>query len=129
MYLHEEYIKRNNLNVKIVVHARRSLVLLRNADDWWVFSSFWRDPEGHPGSYKFVLSEVVRNGINSNWELLKPVYESNELNKITSDIYEERLFDTIAFVKNKGFKAIELEQQELASWQILLKMCENYLNV
>jgi hypothetical protein len=126
MYLNEEYIKRNDLKIPLIVWSRRSSVFLRSQTTpykWYILASRWHDPDNHPGFYDIALNSVLHDGYEDG-VLLQNI---DKFEKCHSDQYEKQMLHMVNFCKLSGLKAIEGKDHTMAAWQIFLMMYDSWM--
>jgi hypothetical protein len=126
MYLHEEYIKRHNLKIPVVLYRRKSSVFLKSKEaphKWGVLAFCWHEPDRHPGFWDVGFNDVVHNGYAER-RLLK---SRHKVDFCYSDDYEEVVWIMVNYAKEYGFAAVESGEQVLAAWQIFLMMYDSWL--
>lgn len=126
MYLHEEYIKRHNLKVPVVIYANRSSAFLKSKNwpaTWRILAFYWREPDRHPGFYEIICREVIHDG-----------HEKGSLTECAIrtincywDGYEEAVQNMVRINQHDDFEAIKCEEHLLACWQIFLMMHDSWL--
>jgi hypothetical protein len=126
MHLHEEYIRRHNLHVPVILYRQRSTVFLRSKNTpyfWRILSFHWHDPDRHPGFWDVTYNEIIRNGPEIN----RFVHSIDKVDSCFSDQYEETVLEFVNRVRSSHFVAIPNEERVLAAWQILLTMYDYWL--
>ena len=127
MRLHEEYLKRHNLDVPLVCYDHRSTVFLYGIDApmWRIMSLAWRHPETwHPGFFEMSYCAPMHNGRASDGHFSSGLVQNLcRPRKWYWDTYEESLLKFVSEVQ-KEFRAIPHQDCKLASWQMFLYMCD-----
>jgi hypothetical protein len=126
MFLHEEYFRRQQINIRLCCRARRAIVLLASDKDrsnWSILNSRWKPPTEHPGFFELTLSGFASNGYQKS-ELMTHIYEFKECH---ADLYERELFFLRKLIRDAGFRAVECCEQRLVIWDIFLSLCESWL--
>lgn len=126
MYLHEEYIRRNGLNIPVVLYNHRSRAFLRSKDTpskWRILAFYWHEPDRHPGYFEISFVEPVHNG-HAGGKLIKDYMKPT---MCYWDEYEYNVLKFVKYIQENGFEAIKPSEQILAAWQIFLIMYDSWL--
>lgn len=128
MYLHEEYIKRHNLEVPLVRYSEYVNLFLRTKDfKWQVLSGEWREDDRHPGKYFFRWLRPKHNSYTER-EWFEDIAD---FDPIYWDQYEDFIYKWIRssrFTRQSGFYAVEDEPEvSLTAWEIFLYTHDGWL--
>jgi hypothetical protein len=126
MHLHEEYIRRNKLDVPVILYSHKSRVFFKNKSapyKWGILTIFWHEPDRHPGFFEMKCASAQHDGYKDN----KLVIDEIRSQWWHWDEYEKMLMKLIHWAKEKSLVALELREQILAAWQIFLIMYDSWL--
>lgn len=126
MQLHEEYLKRNSLDVPLVLYNHKSRVFLRAPTETpmlGIVSVTWRAPDKHPGFFEMNFSSVIHDGYAEG----RLIAEDISPQIWYWDEYECKLLWTIDQLKKRSIKAFETSEQSLGIWQMFLLMYDSWL--
>lgn len=123
MRLHEEYIRRHQLEIPIIRYDSRSNVFLKTKNNpcrWGILSIIWRPQSGKPGFYEFVRIEPIHNGIGAFRATDKEVC-------VYWDEYDAEVERIVSQCRNDGFYAIPSRERGLMAWEMFLFMFDGWL--
>lgn len=122
MRLHEEYIKRHNLDIPIVRHDKVSTVFLKSKESpvcWRIINVRWNSCYWHPGKFHITFQKPIHDFGNK----LKNVSATK---KCYWDEYESHLLKWSKKLR-KDFSAIPEEDCDLSLWYMFLMMYDSKL--
>lgn len=136
MYLHEEYVKRNNLdNATLIKHYSNInepfTALFRkrsNQREWLILKAQWKLNNHHPGFYVVKQHHPVYGSYNSS---LRPNSYFNRIcedKNVDFDAWESFWYEFIVY--NKEYELI-YDKNEIfnAAWEITLFVSDEFLSI
>ncbi len=134
MHLHEEYIRRHNLNVPVVCYDKRSSVFLRSKNpvySWCIFNVAWHDLDQsrHPGIYEFKLSQPIHNSFGDSCfrSMLQSDGKTPYTCRVFWDEYYDKVMELVALFKSKQMVVVSAAERTLAAWQMFLTIYDGWL--
>lgn len=123
MFLHEEYIKRHNINIPVVLRVHRSCVFLKSKTSSMgrILTLSWRNSTRHPGYFEMNYFNVLHNGCEDD-TLIHPIrFEDWKWPE-----YEFEILKMVEEIK-QDYIAVNSQEVFLAAWFAFLIMCDSWL--
>lgn len=123
MRLHEEYIRRCELDIPIIRYDRRSNLFLKTTSvpfRWAIFNIVWRPQHNSPNVFEFTRMEPVHNGLGA--------FHCQDTDRLVYwERYENEVCRIINDYKETGFQPVSNRYRSLMAWEMFLFMFDGWL--
>lgn len=121
MRLHEEYLKRHDLGVRVVCYDTRSSILLKSREtpiQWKILNCVWLNGGVHPGCFEVSNFYPVHNGFQTG--LLK-----GDSCSVFWEQYEPHILGLVDTLR-PNFTAVVRNERYVALWYMFLQMYDSF---
>ena len=124
MRLHEEYIRRHQLDIPIICFDSRSNLFLKTKGlvnpHWNIFNITFRQQTSRPGFYEFSRIEPIYNGEGAFKSFDKDYY-------VHWDKYEQEITNVVNNYRKFEYYAVAKNERTLVAWEMFLFMFDRWL--
>lgn len=126
MNLHEEYIKRHNLNVPIIQYDKSSKIYLRheNLPKWRTINFEWMFDYGHPCPWRIVIIEPIHDSYGIHDRYWKTTFGPKE---VYWDEYDDFVRELVR--NHREWKVVTNKKDlEMFNWETFLYMADKMIS-